>query len=202
VVASRSLDEGELALELLQHPVTGLVLARHWRSSDGGARATLDPPDAPPFAFLPTAAGFVAAPGVEVRPLRALTRHRWIADEEAAFALLERELPGGARMSELRLEEDEVDVTVDWPTPAFDGRPPAPYGDKTFDEYGVADMGFWYPREIPGFGCARGEPLARARASFREAKARTGEQAFASAWYSCSPAYSNGREAVWHLQAR
>jgi len=202
VIASRSLDEGELALELLQHPVTGLVMARHWRSGEGGARATLDPPDAPPFAFLPTSAGFRAAPGFEVRTLRTLKRQRWIADEEAAFALLERELPAGARISGLRLEEDAIDVTIDWPTPAFDGDPPAPYGDKTFDEYGVADMSWWYPRTIPGFGCARGELLDRVRASLQEAKAKAGDQGFSSAWYSCSTAYSNGRDAVWHLQAK
>lgn len=202
MIASRSLDEGELALELLRHPVTGLVLARHWRSGEGGARATLDPPDAAPFAFLLASAGFRAAPGVEVRTLRTLKRQRWIADEEAAFALLERELPAGARISGLRLEEDAIDVTIEWPTPAFDGDPPAPYGNRTFDEYGIADTSWWYPRTIPGFGCARGDLLDRVRASLREAKAKAGDQGLSSAWYSCSTAYSNGRDAVWHLQAK
>jgi hypothetical protein len=202
VAASSALDEGDLALELLQHPTTGVVLARRWRSGDGGAMPTLDPPDAPSFAFLLASAGFRAAPGVQVTALRPLPRQRWVADAEAAFALLERELPGAARVSELTLEEDGVDVTIDWPTPAFDGHPPVPYGDRTFDEYGIADMGYWYPRESPGFGCARGETLARVRASFREAKARMGEQALASAWYSCSPAYSNRHDAVWHLRPK
>ena len=200
--ASRSLGESDLALELVQHPVTGLVLARQWRSGEGGARATLDPPDAPPFAFLPTSPGFVPVSGSAPRALRALRRHRWLTEEEAAFALLERELPKGAKVAELTLVDDTVDVTVDWPTPAFDGDPPAPYGDKTFDEYGVADMGWWYPRTSPGFGCAQGEPLARVRAAFREARARAGEQGLSRAWYSCSPAYSDGHRPVWHLQPK
>jgi hypothetical protein len=198
--AAGSFAEGEVALELLRHPVTGLVLARHWRSGEGGATATLDPPDAPSFAFLPASPGFRAAPGWAPRALRPLARHRWVAEEDAAFALLERELPKGAKVAGLTLEDDSVEVTIDWPTPAFDGDPPAPYGDKTFDEYGVAEMGWWYPRTTPSFGCARGEPLARVRAAFREARARAGEQGLSRAWYSCSPAYSDGHRAAWHLR--
>jgi hypothetical protein len=58
---------------------------------------------------------------------------------------------------------------------------------------------------------AEGARLASRRAVFargrigevlREAKARMGQQALASAWYSCSPAYSNGHEAVWHLRPK
>jgi hypothetical protein len=146
--------------------------------------------------------GFRPAPGFATRALRPLPRHRWIAEEDAAFALLEREMPKGADIAELTLEEDQVDVTIDWPTPAFDGALPAPYGDKAFDEYGVADMGWWYPRTTPGFGCARGQALARVRAAFAEAKARMPEQPLSRAWYSCSPAYSDGRQAAWHLQAK
>ena len=197
--SSRSLREDELALELLLHPLTGQVLSRRWRRGERGASAVLHPPDAPPFAFLPAAPGFRPAPGVSASALRPLLRHRWITETDAAFELLSRELPTGARIAELSLDEDLVDVTIDWPTPAFEGKPVAPYGDKTFDEYGVAGTDGWYPRETPGFGCARGEPLARARASFSEATARAGGQPISRAWYSCSPAYSKGGQAVWHL---
>ena len=196
-----SLGEGDLALELLQHPVTGVVLSRRWRSGDAVATPTLDPPDAPPSRSCPTAAGFRAAP--ERR-----------GDERcgAAAAALDRGRGGGlrapragaargARVSGLRLEEDAVDVTIDWPTPASTATAPAPYGDKTFDEYGVADMSWWYPRTIPGFGCARGEPSVACGP--RSGRRRPGGGSrVSSAWYSCSTAYSNGREAVWHLQAK
>jgi hypothetical protein len=201
-VSSRSLQEGELALELVRHPLTGQVLSRVWRSGERGASAVLDPPDAPPFALLPAAPGFRPAAGESASALRPLRRHRWITETDAAFELLSRELPTGARIAELSLDEDLVDVTIDWPTPAFEGKPVAPYGDKTFDEYGVADTDWWYPRETPGFGCTRGEPLARVRASFSEAAARAGGPPISRAWYSCSPAYSRGGEAAWHLWPR
>jgi hypothetical protein len=200
--SSRTFAAEDLAFELVLHPVDGTVLSRRWRAGERGAEATLDPGDAPPFAFLPASPGFRPAPGSAPRALRPLPRRRWITEEEAAFTLLEQALPKGAAIAELTLQEDQVDVTIDWPTPAFDGDPPAPYGDKTFDEYGVADMDWWYPRTTPGFGCARGEPLARVRASFVEAKAQLRDQPLSQAWYSCSPAYSDKRKAVWHLVAK
>ena len=83
-------------------------------------------------------------------------------------------------MSELRLEDDVIDVQIAWATPAFDGKPPAPYGDRAFDEYGVPDMGFWYPREIPGFGCPPGgDGRARAGVVRRGAGAARGPGAAA-----------------------
>ena len=128
-----------------------------------------------------------------------MPRKRWIAQEGEAFALVAKELPKGARIAELTLAEDEIDVQIEWKTPAFDGKPPAPYGDKTFDEYGIASLDWWYPRESPGFGCPVGVPLADVITSFGVAKAQRGGSPIERAWYSCSPAYSNGRTGTWHL---
>ena len=97
------------------------------------------------------------------------------------------------------LDESELDVSIEWPTPAFDGDPPAPYGDKTFDDYGVAGMDYWYPREIPGFGCPTGASLDHVRTAYAQARAKVSGQALIRAWYSCSPAYSDGRNGVWNL---
>jgi hypothetical protein len=182
--------------------VTGAVVSRAWRAGPERAEATLDPADGPAFAFLPASPGFQPAPGAAPKALQPLARKRWLTQVDAAFALLEQSIPEGAGIAELTLEEDQIDVTIAWPTPAFDGDPPAPYGDKTFDEYGVADMDWWYPRTTPGFGCATGLPLAGVRAAFADAKARLSEQSLARAWYSCSPAYSDGRKGVFHLVAR
>ncbi len=162
----------------------------------------VEPADAPAFAFLPASAGFEPFPAAAAPPLRHLPRHHWLADAASAFALLSKELPKGARISELTLEDDKLDVQIEFPTPAFDGKPPAPYGDKAFDEYSVTDTAWWYPREIPGFGCPTGSPLEAVQAAFVEARARFGSQPLLRAWYSCSPAYSNGRDGVWHLVAR
>jgi hypothetical protein len=115
--------------------------------------------------------------------------------------MLEQSIPKGAALpAHPGGRPDRSDDA--WPTPAFDGDPPAPYGDKTFDEYGVADADWWYPRTEPGFGCATGLPLAGLRAAFAEAQARLASQSLARAWYSCSPAYSDGRKGVFHLVPR
>ena len=51
--AAQKFGPGDVAFELLLHPFTGAVLSRRWSGGPEGATATLDPPDAPPFAFLP-----------------------------------------------------------------------------------------------------------------------------------------------------
>ena len=201
-LSSRSFGPEELAVELLRHPLTGAALSRRWRAAEGGARATLEPADAPPFAMLVAAPGFPLAAGAAPPTLRSVPRYRWLAQADTAFAVVQEALPAGAGIVELSLGDDEIEVSINWPTPAFDGDPPAPYGDKTFDEYGVAEMDWWYPRTIPGFGCPTGQPLARVRAGFDAAKARLGGQPLARAWYSCSTAYSDGHTGVWHLLAK
>jgi hypothetical protein len=62
-LSSRSLDPEDLAVELLRHPLTGAALTRRWRATGGGARATLEPADAPPFAMLVAAPEFPLAAG-------------------------------------------------------------------------------------------------------------------------------------------
>ena len=191
-------DAGEVAVELLRHPFTGQAISRRWRGGPEGASATLDPPDAAPFAFLPASTTF---PFVGKAPpaLRPLARKRWITQSAEAFALLAREMPKGAHISELTLEEDEIKVQIAATTPAFDGKPPVPFGDKSFDEYGIADAGYWYPREIAGFGCVRGTTLANVMAAFAIAKNARGSNPITTAWYSCSTAYSNGLTGTWHF---
>lgn len=195
---ARTLAPEELALELVMHPVTLAVHRRVWRAGGEAAVATVEPEGAPPFSLLVASPAFPRPPGAAPPP-EPLARRRWIAEPEAAFALLAAALPRAARVSELRLEGARIEVQVDHPTAAFDGKPDAPYGDQEWDEHGVADASWWYPREIPGFGCARGETLERVRAAFEAARSRHGERPLESAWYSCSPAYSDGQNGVWHL---
>ena len=196
--AQHPLEASELAVELLRHPVSGRVVARRWKAGTDGAVAAVEPADAPAFGSLLPAGqiGAVAAsapPALEPRP-----RHRWTAEPEAAFALLYREIPKGALISELTLQDDKIEVYIQHPTHAFDGKPDAPYGDKEFDEYGIADQDWWYPRSEIGFNCGRGTPLADVQAQFVAARANAGPR-IASAWFSCSTAYSNGKTGVWHL---
>ena len=131
-----------------------------------------------------------------------LPRHRWANQADAAFALIEKALPPGAGISEITLSDDQIELRIESPTPAFDGKPPAPYGDQEFDEYGVADRDWWYPRTDPSFGCEKGLPLAEVRAEYAAARARLGTSSLSQAWYSCSPAYSDGHHGAWHLFPR
>jgi hypothetical protein len=195
--SSRSFEASDVAYELVRHPVTGRVLSRRWRSAEGGAVATVEPKDAPAFALLVAPSLVQPAAGSAPPPLEALEGHRWTAEAETAFAFLETVMPKGSTVSELRFEKDEIELRIQHPTPAFDGAAPAPYGDKTFDEYAVADTSWWYPRTDSGFGCAKGLPLLEVHAKFIAAKAVVGP--LASAWYSCSTAYSDGRSGAWHL---
>ncbi len=192
--SSHPLEASELGVELLLHPVTGHVLTRRWRSAEGGVVASVEPADAPPFASL-LQAGQIGA-SVLSPPLQPLRRHRWAAETETAFALLYKEVPKGARISELRFEDDKIEVEIQHPTPSGEG-PPAPYGDKSFDEYGIADSDWWYPRSELGFNCAKGTRLSDVHAQFVAAQANVGRIAWA--WFSCSTAYSNGKNGVWHL---
>jgi len=198
----RTFVEGEVAFEIVRHPITGQVFSRRWRIEDSGAAASVQPVEAPTFALLVSAPAFRPATGQTAPSLEPLARRYWLSQPDAAFDLLARELPSGAGVSEITLEQDRIEVQVAHPTNAFDGKPPAPFGDMGWDEYGVADQSRWYPYEIPGFGCAKGQPLAAVRSAFAVAQARSGSSLLASAWYSCSPAYSNGREGAWHLQPR
>jgi hypothetical protein len=62
--------------------------------------------------------------------------------------------------------------------PGFDNSGPQPYGDKSFDAYGVADTSFWYPREIPGFSCQQGLRLDDVIARFKSSGGLDGPSYF------------------------
>lgn len=200
--SARSFDTADLAVELLAHPLGGAVLQRRWRAGADGAHATVDPADAPPFPLLVALPRFHPAKSVALPALQAPSRHHWLAETDAALTVVERSLPPGARVSEITLSDDRIELEIHSPTPAFEGKPVAPYGEKKFDEYGVADSDWWYPREIPGFGCPVGEPLPEVRTALAAARSRLGAAPLAQAWYSCSSAYGDGRRGAWHLQTR
>jgi hypothetical protein len=193
--SSRSLDASEAAFELLLHPLTGRVLSRRWRAGAEGATATVEPADAPAFALL-VEAGQLSPIGAKLPALSALKPRNWTVETEPAFALLAKAMPKGARISELRFEPDEIEVRIQHPTARGENEPKAPYGDKSFDEYGIADSDWWYPRDEASFGCAAGVPLETVHLQFLNSQ--RGER-LAWAWFSCSTAYSNGHDGVWHL---
>jgi hypothetical protein len=182
--------------------VTDQVFVRRWRRAASGAVAASDPADAPRFPLLVAVPAFRTAPSPPLASLEVVPRFDWAAQPDAAFGVIARGLPAGAAVSEITLDVGKIEVQIAHPTKAFDDRPPAPFGDMEWDEYGVADRDWWYPRESPGFGCAAGRPLAELHAAFAVKWAQYGSAPLQRAWYSCSTAYSNGRAGAWHLVLR
>ena len=101
-----------------------------------------------------------------LEPLQSPAPHNWLREPAAAFALLQTRLPAGAKILKLRLEADEIEITIEGPIPAFDNDPPAPSGDMEYDEYGVPDRSWWYPREIFAQDCHAGESLEKVMLDF------------------------------------
>ncbi|MCB1634148.1 MAG: hypothetical protein KDI51_06120 [Xanthomonadales bacterium] len=200
-LGQRYLDHGLLGVELLRLP-SGAVLRRDWVGLEGGATGSIqtygdvDSADQR-FPWLFPAAVFPlgeSAPSeLRVRPAR-----RWTEEPMAALEAIAAVLPAGALISEIELTPDQIDVSIVHPTAAFDAdQPPAPFGEMTLDEYGVASRGWWYPREEPGFGCRSGRTLEQLSQLLLTAQIPTQPQ---SAWYSCSPAFSDGQNGSWTVR--
>lgn len=101
------------------------------------------------------------APGPQPLPV-----HDWLKDPQAAFSLLGDHVPSDAQVARLDIGSDRLTVVILGSFPQDGGRGPAPFGEATFDEYGVRDTGWWYPRDHPSSGCALGRPLAEVRAAY------------------------------------
>jgi hypothetical protein len=95
-----------------------------------------------------------------------LNATNWSQQPQAAFALLRRELPVDAKILTLRLSADEIDITIAGPIKGFDNDPPSPSGDMEYDEYGIADRSWWYPRPLFENDCKVGQSLQNVIAEF------------------------------------
>lgn len=191
-VPNLELREPIIAVELLQDPQTGQTFQRTWSGPE--LHSETQPADVWPFPLLMQPALAATA----FAPLGEFPAQHWNQNPRLAFELLARELPAETKIVELTLSESKIDVSIMGPIPGFDNRGPQPFGDKTFDEYGVAESSYWYPREIPGFGCQQGQSLEEIIARFKAAGGVDGPSYF-RAWYSCSPAYSDGKNGRWSI---
>jgi hypothetical protein len=189
------LREPLIAVELLKDPETGQTFQRTWSGPE--LHAQMQPENAWAFPLLMQPA---LASNTALTPLGELPAQYWNENPRRAFELLAHELPADAKIVELNLLEDKIDVSILGPIPGFDKRGPQPYGDKSFDEYGVAENSYWYPREIPGFACRQGLSLEEVIARFKAEGGVDGPIYF-RAWFSCSPAYSDGKNGRWSLSS-
>lgn len=192
-VPNLELREPLIAVELLQDPETGQTFQRTWSGPE--LHAQMQPENAWPFPLLMQPA---LGSNTAFAPLGEMPALRWNENPRLAFELLARELPANAKIVELTLSKNKIDVSISGPIPGFGNRGPQPFGDKSFDEYGVAESSYWYPREIPGFGCPQGLSLDEIIARFKAAGGVDGPSYF-RAWFSCSPTYSDGKNGRWSL---
>lgn len=192
-----------LAIELLLDPSQERVMRRDWRGLEGGAVASLQSIDGdstqtlgPEHAFpmLLAERSFALAEGSRVAAIEPITPRNWMEQPLAALDAIAVHLPESARIAEISIREHRIEVQIAEPTPAFDNNPPAPFGDLGFDEYGIPDRSWWYPRTTPGFGCEQGRQLDSLR---QELKTQLRPGPFTLIWYSCSTAYSDGRNGRW-----
>jgi hypothetical protein len=192
-------SSGEVAIELLRHPVDGRPLRRSW--SLGGVEH--DPAAVPqvskdgePFALLLDELPLPLAAELKPPQLAFLQRRRWTEVPDEAIDVVAAAALPGSRIVELTIEPDRIQAQIGGQIPAFDGDPPAPFGALEFDEYGIAERDWWYPYQESGFGCAEGVEAAELKRRLGQLTDRVG--AF-KLWYSCSPAYSDGHTGQWHV---
>jgi hypothetical protein len=129
---------------------------------------------------LPAAAAAASAPP----PLARLEPRNWLRRPQEAFALLGDHVPPEARVAAIDLREGSITLTILGRIPNFDGKPPAPYGDASFDEYGVRDASWWYPRDDGTRRCTAGRPLDEVRALYLQHPSAA-DPAVWSAEYGC-----------------
>ena len=158
-------DPGLRALEATEHPATRTLLERRWPNSGTVQFNWREPKDFPIlFRAHPADLAFDQYPLLKPLP----TATNWLKQPDRVFALLEKQLPPQARIAELDIRDNSITVQIFGAIKNFDNKPPANFGDATFDEYGIRDMDWWYPREQVGSSCAPGHSLKEVAALFAE----------------------------------
>ena len=151
-----------VALELYLAP-DQTIAVRRWQGAEQ-LQAVLSPETADFPVLMQKPAPEVA--GNALMALDAIAAHNWLREPLLAFAVLKRELPADAKVLKFRFNKEQISITIQGPIPAFDGDPPAASGDMEYDEYGVPDRTWWYPRPIFPNECSVGQPLDVVLAGF------------------------------------
>ena len=91
------------------------------------------------------------------------------------------------RIAAIDVRPGRIAVSINGPVKNFDGKPPALFGDATFDAYGVRDADWWYPRDSATDGCSTGHTLAEVKALYAKAVNRDNPQRW-NAVFGCPKA--------------
>ena len=155
-------DPGLLAFEATEHPATRELIERRWPKV-GAAQSGW--PEAKDFPIL-----FRQQPeGVTLEPtslLKALPATVWIKEPARVFSLLAQELPPDAHIAELTFGDRSITVYIKGTFTNEAEKTSAPFGEATFDEYGIRAYSWWYPRQQTGSSCAPGHTLKEVAAQF------------------------------------
>lgn len=132
-------------------------------------------------------------------PLQALKATDWIQQPDAMFSLLVEELPADTRIAAIDVRPDSIRLSIVGPVKNFDDKPPAAYGDATFDAYGIRDTSWWYPRDSATQACTAGYSLAEVKALYAQA-ANRGHPRVWNAVFGCPDALIGPAKGAWTLR--
>ena len=187
-----------LALEAVQNPedpAQGPVLMRRW--SGTGDPSTQGPGAGElPLLFSRPPASLGSTVQAGLKPLQA---NNWLRQPQDVFALLGDHVPADRRIAAMRVDDKRIDLAIVGPVKAFDGKPPAPFGDASFDEYGVRDTDWWYPRESATNGCTKGYSLAEVKALYAQAINRDRPDVWSAA-FGCDSRDGGSGPGRWTLR--
>ncbi|MEP7154422.1 MAG: hypothetical protein ABI905_01515 [Betaproteobacteria bacterium] len=189
-------DPALRALEAGVHPGTQQLLERRWRTS-GAMQSTWPDFDELPMLFRtsPPEPAFASQP--QLKPLANL--HNWIKHPDEVFALLATQMPPGTAIAELSFDDKSIQLRIVGPIRNPERNEPSPFGDATFDEYGVRDTEWWYPRDQAGTSCSPGHSLQELTALFAEAPNAKNSRLW-SASFSCRGAGKLPDTGGWDLR--
>jgi len=161
-LARLSNDSQLLGVELYR-AMDQQLLQRKWQGAER-VQASSVPPDRdfPQLAQLPFATE-------SERPnLAALPRTTSLQQPFSALAALRTTLLPGVKILRLKLGPGRLDVTIEGPIADKESGSPAPAGDMSYDEYGIADRTWWYPRRLDAQDCQHGQSLDAIEAELRQ----------------------------------
>ncbi len=172
-------EAGLRAFEATEHPATGELMERRW-SRDGTLQSTMHDRDFPIlFRHQPEGVALGNHP-----LLTALPATVWIRDPARVFALLEKELPRGARIAELSFDDRSITLRILGTFKNDAEKTTAPFGEASFDEYGIRNDNSWYPRDQTGASCRQGHTLNQIIPQFAQATNATNPKV-SSATFNC-----------------
>ncbi len=172
-------DEGTVALEAAIDPATQTRLERRWSHAGAG---TASPPAVALPLLLHQPAPHLAVKNVPANPPLAGATD-WLKQPTQVLDVLARHLPPDARISEIDVREGSIKLTIVGPVKNFDNKPPASFGDASFDEYGIRDADWWYPRDSGS--CSPGYSLSQVSALLAQATNLNDPRVW-NAWFGCN----------------